>query len=313
MTIEIALAILGGLMGLGIGGELLVRGAVGIATRLGLSGVVTGVVIIGSATSMPELVASLQAAMLGSPEIAWGNIAGSNISNVLLILGCTALVTPFALSGAGRRDAAIGLAAAVLLWVIAGLGLASPGIGAGLLALTIAYFIWRIRHPGARDAEDDVEQGDKVNLPLSIVLLAGGVGALIIGAQWLVSGAIDLARVAGLSETVIGLTVVAIGTSLPELGASLVAALRGRPGMALGNVAGSNIYNLLLIGGVTMSVSPVAIPRDLLDLEWPVMVLAGGLLLVLCRYVSRLSRGIGALMVGLFAANTALLLLLEQA
>ncbi len=310
---SIALAILGGLVGLAVGGELLVRAAVGIARQMGMSNLVTGVVIVGSATSMPELVASLEAAMMGSPEIAWGNIAGSNIANVLLILGAVALVAPMTLSGAGKRDAVIGLLAAFVLWGISWFRLASPWIGAALLALTIAYFIWRIRHPGQRQAEDDEEEeGPPPRLLLAGALLAAGVGLLVIGAQFLVSGAIDLARIAGLSETAIGLTIVAIGTSLPELGASLTAALRGKPGLALGNVAGSNAYNLLLIGGVTMAVSPIPIPGALLDFEWPVMVAAAGLLFVLCRYVSRVGRGMGALMLGLFAANTALLFVLEQ-
>lgn len=314
MTPLVALAILGGLVALAIGGELLVRGAVGIARRMGLSNLVTGVVIVGSATSMPELVASLEAAMMGSPEIAWGNIAGSNIANVFLILGAVALLAPMALSGSGRRDAAIGLVAALIVWAISWLRLASPLIGAGLLALTIVYFVWRIRHPGPSQAEDEDEEeaGPVPGLVLSLMMLSAGVGALVVGAGWLVTGAIDLARLAGLSETTIGLTIVAVGTSLPELGASLTAALRGRPGLALGNVAGSNAYNLLLIGGVTMAVSPLPIPGALLDVEWPVMVAAAVLLFVLCRYFSRLGRAMGALLLGLFAANTALLLVLER-
>jgi cation:H+ antiporter len=145
-----------GLVGLALGGELLVRGAVGIAQRLGVSTLFTGLVIVGAATSMPEMVASVQAALAGSPEIAWGNIVGSNIANSLLILGITALVMPIAISGMGRRDAVVGLICSLLLWALALSGLGERWIGLAFLGLLIAYITWRYRHPGLTIPEDDL-------------------------------------------------------------------------------------------------------------------------------------------------------------
>lgn len=303
----ITLSILGGLVGLAIGGELLVRGATGISLKAGISPLVTGVLIVGAATSMPEMVASVQASLIGSPEIAWGNIVGSNIANTLLILGAGALIAPIALSGAGQRDAMAGLAAVVLLF---GLGLSGVGavwIGLALLGLLGAYAYWRIKHPSkAHDYEEEEEDAPE-SLLLAIVLFAAGVGLLIVSGNYLVDGAIQLARIFEISETVIGLTIVAIGTSLPELAATVAAAVKGKSALALGNVVGSNVFNLLLIGGATMAITPTPIPADLLDFEWPVLAATALMLLLLCRYAKGIGRGLGAVLVGAFALNTVIL------
>ena len=307
MTTAILL-ILAGLVGLGLGGELLVRGAVGLARRMGISNLVTGLVIVGAATSMPEMVASVQAALIGSPEIAWGNIAGSNLANTLLILGAAALVAPIILTGTGRRDAVVAFTASVLLWLLAMGGFASAWLGAGLLALLTVYIIWRYRHPRQAEEDEHEDEGEIPALWKSVMLFAVGVAALIAGGKYLVDGAIDVARFAGLSETVIGLTVVAVGTSLPELAASVAAALRGNSGLALGNVVGSNIYNILLIGGATMVISPVAIPAELVDLELPMVAVTALLVLLLCWFADRIGRVLGAVLLAGFIANTALIL-----
>jgi len=301
------LLVLAGLVGLGIGGELLVRGAVGFAQRMGISNLVTGLVIVGAATSMPEMVASVQAVMAGSAEIAWGNIAGSNISNSLLILGATAMVAPIVLTGTGKRDAVVGLGASLLLFAIAWWQFASPWIGAALLAGLTVYIVWRYNHP--RPDDEDEEEHLLPALWLSAVFLAIGVAALVGGGKLLVDGAIDLATFAGISETVIGLTVVAIGTSLPELAASVAAALRGKPGLALGNVVGSNIYNLLLIGGVTMTISVRPVPAELLDVEWPLVIASALMILLLCAFAHRITRWLGALLLAGFAAFNVMLLI----
>ncbi|MEP2737146.1 MAG: calcium/sodium antiporter [Erythrobacter sp.] len=304
---EMILMILGGLVGLAVGGELLVRGAVGIALKAGLSHLVTGVVIIGAATSMPELVASVQASLEGSPDIAWGNIAGSNIANSLLILGGAALVAPIMLTGAGKRDAISGLAAVGLLW---GIGLAGVGaiwIGGALLALLVAYIYWRVKHPSKAHDYEEEEEDAPDSIWVAIILFALGVGALILGGKYLVIGAIDVARLYDIPETVIGLTVVAIGTSLPELAATIAAALKGKSGLALGNVVGSNIFNLLLIGGATMVITPKAIPYELFDLEWPVLAATAVMLVLLCQFAKRIGRGLGVLLLAAFAINTAVL------
>ena len=298
------LLIIIGLIGLALGGELLVRGAVGIAKAMGLSTLLTGIIIVGMATSMPELVTSVEAARAGSPEIAWGNIVGSNIANTLLILGATALIAPIVLTGLGRRDAAVALGATI---VLAALALSQTGalwIGAGLLTLLVIYIIWRINHP--RDEEDDDDTIPR--LPMAILLFIGGLAALVFGGKWLVEGAIEIATAAGVSETVIGLTVVAIGTSLPELAASVAAAWRGKPGLAIGNVVGSNIYNIFLIGGATMLMAPAALPRELIGLQMAVLLGSALMLWVLLWRGRAIGRALGAALLVAFSANIVLTL-----
>jgi cation:H+ antiporter len=298
-VIEAILLSIVGLVGLAIGGEFLVKGSVGIAQKLGVSNLVTGLVIVGFATSMPEMVASVQAVMLGSPEIAWGNIAGSNIANAMLILGVTALIAPIVLTGTGRRDAVVALVVSAVVLAIGVAQFASAWLGAALLALLVTYIIWRYRHPRTDD-EDDDESAPTVGR--SIIYFVIGLALLVGGGKLLVDGAIDLARLAGISETVIGLTIVAIGTSLPELAASVAAALRGKSGLALGNVVGSNIYNILLIGGVTMILAPQPIPVSLNDVEWPLVVGTALIILLLCWFASRISRWMGAALLAGFTA-----------
>lgn len=291
-----------GLVGLALGGELLVRGAVGMAQRLRVSTLFTGLVIVGSATSMPEMVASVQAALAGSPEIAWGNIVGSNSANALLILGVTALLAPIAVSGMGRRDAVVALGVSLALWALAISGIGARGIGLVMLALLVAYVVWRYRHPGAAVPEDD-HIGHPPGWFAAGGLFVAGLAALVAGGQALVSGAIDLALLAGVSETAIGLTVVAVGTSLPELAASLAAAMRGRPGLALGNVVGSNIYNILMIGGATMAIAPFPLPASLAGAQMALMCASAAMVLVLLWRGETIGRLAGAAMITIFAAN----------
>ena len=302
--IEAILYVLAGLVGLTIGGELLVRGSGGIAQYLRVSNLVTGLVIVGAATSMPEMVASVQAALAGSPGIAWGNIVGSNIANTLLILGATALVMPIVLSGTGRRDAVVALLASLLLWGITALQWGSVWIGAALLAGIVAYVYWRYNHPHSNVGDDEDEPEPQLRLPAAILLFAIGLALLVAGGQALVFGAIDLSRLMGVSETVIGLTVVAVGTSLPELAASVAAAVRGKPGLAIGNVVGSNIYNILLIGGATMAIAPFAVPADLLAYELVLLALTAVVFLVIVARAREIGRLLGALLVISFIANT---------
>ena len=292
-----------GLVGLAIGGELLVRGAVSIAQRLGISNLVTGLVIVGFATSMPEMVASIEAALAGSPGIAWGNVVGSNLANTLLILGATAMIMPIALIGTGRRDAVVALIATLIIWLVTWLQTGSIWIGIVLLAGIAAYIYWRYNHPHSDAGDDDDEPEPTTTLTWAIMLFLGGLGLLVVGGSMLVSGAIDLARIFEVSETAIGLTVVAIGTSLPELAASVAAALRGKPGLAIGNVVGSNIYNILLIGGATMSIAPFAIPADLLTYELVVLAGSAVLFLLIVSYAKQIGRALGAFLLALYAGT----------
>ena len=296
---------LAGLVGLALGGELLVRGAVGIAQKLGVSTLFTGLVIVGFATSMPEMVASVQAALKGSPEIAWGNVVGSNLANTLMILGTSALVMPIALLGAGRRDALVALGATLLLWVLAASGYGARWVGLALLAGIVAYIVWRYNSPSKAALEDtDLEtKGDGL---LAGMLFVGGLVILVVGGQALVDGAIQLATIFNVPETVIGLTVVAVGTSLPELAASIAAAVRGKSGLAIGNVVGSNIYNILLIGGVTMSIAPQALPSELAGTQMILLTASALVVLGLLWFASRIGRVIGAALLAVFAANVIL-------
>lgn len=298
--------IVAGLVGLTIGGELLVRGSVAIAHRLGISNLVTGVVIMGAATSMPEMVASVQAALSGSPGVAWGNVVGSNLANTLLILGATAVIAPIVMHGVGKRDAVVALIATLALWALTFTQMASAWIGVLVLVLLVVYIVWRVNHLRVDDVEEEGESKEPP-LPIAIALFVGGLAVLIGGGQLLVTGAIDLAGQLGVSDAVIGLTVVAVGTSLPELAASVAAALRGRSDLAVGNVVGSNIYNILLIGGATMTIAPLPVSAEMLDFELPVLALSALLLLGLCRYAKRIGRGLGLLLLAAFVINTVLL------
>ncbi|MCK0128911.1 calcium/sodium antiporter [Erythrobacter sp. F6033] len=296
---------LAGLVGLAIGGELLVRGAVGIAQKLGVSTLFTGLVIVGFATSMPEMVASVQAALAGSPEIAWGNIVGSNLANTLLILGVSALVTPIVLIGTGRRDAVVALGVTLLLWALIASQMGGRWIGLVLLGGILAYIVWRYRHPGA-NAGEDMEDDAPSKGWLAGLLFVVGLGILVAGGNALVTGAISLATIFKVPETVIGLTVVAVGTSLPELAASIAAALRGKSALAIGNVVGSNIYNILLIGGATMTLAPQAAPFELAGLQMALLTASALILLALLWKAKSIGRVLGAVLVAAFAANVVL-------
>ena len=307
-----------GLILLVVGGELLVRGAVGLAEKAGVSALVIGLVIVGFGTSMPELVTSVEAAMAGSPAIAWGNIVGSNIANSLLILGAAALVAPMVISSPKRwRDPSVALSASLVLLLLAVTGAGGPLVAGILLASLIAYIAWcyieerraepAVVHNAPYDRAQALEMSD-TNLhgaPAGwlkpILFTLAGLTVLIGGGRLLVGGAIDLARVAGLSETLIGLTIVAIGTSLPELVTSVIAARKGEAEVAFGNVVGSNIYNILGIGGATMLLAPGAIPANLLPLEIG-LVVAGSLVILFLAFVRGVSRVPAAVLLAAYAA-----------
>ncbi|HZG08262.1 MAG TPA: calcium/sodium antiporter [Allosphingosinicella sp.] len=307
------------------GGELLVRGAVRIAERLRLSPMLIGLTIVGMGTSMPELATSVQAALAGSPGIAVGNIVGSNLANLLLILGLAALLAPIAVAqGTLWRDGGVGVAAT--------LGLIAFGVTLGLgrvaallfLAGIAAYIFYAYRqekagaaHTAAYDKAAAAEAVDPAfiadqqstgSLLVPALLFLVGLGLIIVGGVLLVQGAIGIAQAFGVSDTVIGLTVVAVGTSFPELVTSVVAALKRQGDIALGNVLGSNIYNILFIGGVTGLVSPGEVPASILGFDlW--LLLAASLGVMLFAWTGgRLSRREGLVLVaayGLYLAFTA--------
>jgi cation:H+ antiporter len=272
-----------GLIGLFFGGEALVRGAVGIAHRLAMPPFLIGLTVVGFGTSTPELLVSVDAALRGVPDIAIGNVVGSNIGNSLLILGLAALVWPIRISGGTlRRDTAVMVAAALALVVPFWAGALSRPAGVALVAALIAYLVTAYFRPG-----DDVPAAHPAPpMPLARALawVAVGLIALMAGARFLVDGAVSIARDHGISEAFIGLTIVAIGTSLPELATSLVAAFRRQSEIAIGNIVGSNIFNVLGILGVTAVIAPIPVADRFIAFDLPVMIavsaaLAGVLLL----------------------------------
>lgn len=277
------------ILGLGLlvaGGEGFVRGSVAIARRLGVSSLLIGLTLVGFGTSLPELVTSVQAALDGVPGIAVGNVVGSNIANILLILGLTAVIYPVAVDRAVlRRDGVVLVIATLAALAIVLSGALGRVAGVALVVMLIAYVIYSYivdrkgqASPGMR--EDVEAAGGHQPIAISLLLVIGGLGLTIFGARLLVSSAVEIATALGVSETVIGLTVVAVGTSLPELVTSVIAAVRRHTDIALGNIIGSNIFNILFILGVTGLVQPIPVPAEIVRLDIWVMLAATALLLV---------------------------------
>ena len=289
------------------GGELLVRGAVSAARRLGVTELVIGLTVVGFGTSMPELLVSVEAALKGRPEIAIGNVVGSNMANLLLIGGVTAVLAPSGgWGGDVRRDVLLMLVATVLLLLAAAYGML-PTWGGVLLLLFLASYLYAHYRASRTCGESD---GDNVVVTpkkpawLAAALLAAGLAMLFAGANLLVEGASAIALALGVSEAVIGLSIVAIGTSLPELATSIVAAWRGRAGVAIGNIVGSNIFNILGILGVTALVAPLPISERFWRIDVPLVLaisLAFAAMLVLR---DRLGRTTGLVMLAAYAAYT---------
>ena len=306
------LYILIGLAGLFLGGEALVRGAVAIAVQMGISKLVIGLTIVGFGTSMPELLVSMNAALAGSPDIALGNVVGSNIANILLILGVSALVYPIAGWDRNvRRDALVALAVAVLTLIL--VQFAVIGRLAGLMmAAALGLYLWSIfakekLAPSQITDESDPHRAADMTQIVAAGAVVLGLLLLVSGADFLVEGATNIARGFGISEAVIGLTIVAVGTSLPELATSVAAALRKHSDVALGNVIGSNIFNILGILGLTAFVQPVGVGPGFAAFDAPVMLAVTMLLAGLLFFAKLIDRRIGAAMVAAYAAYTAAL------
>lgn len=292
MLLDLGLVALG-LVLLFAGGDALVRGAVALAARLGLPPLLIGLTVVGFGTSMPELLVSLQAAWDGLPDIAVGNVVGSNIANILLILAIAMVLAPMSTRIPGlRRDLAMMMASAVALAACALLYGMNAWIGAGFVLALVAYLTFSATI-GRAETPDLPETALKTPVWQSLAFVAGGLVALVFGADFLVEGASNVARALGVSDAVIGLTVVAVGTSLPELAASVAAALRRHPEIALGNVVGSNIFNILGILGVTAMIAPIPIAPQIVSFDIPVMLGVSAALAVLLLAVPRLPRWAG--------------------
>ncbi|MCE8510033.1 calcium/sodium antiporter [Ruegeria pomeroyi] len=299
------LYIAAGLIGLFLGGEALVRGSVGLARRLGLSPLLIGLTVVGFGTSTPELLVSVDAALRGVPDIALGNILGSNIANILLIGGITSLVWPINGKSAGLwRDLTAMLVATLALAPVLLGGQMTRGVGLFLLLSLVAYLIWSYRQSGGSCADSaETDLPELPSRPLVTPLLIGaGLLGLMIGARLLVDGAVSVAQGLGVSDAFIGLTIVAVGTSLPELATSVIAAFRRQSEIAVGNIVGSNIFNILGILGATAVIAPIPVAARFALFDLPVALAAAVAFSVLLLWRAGVSRRAGILLLLAYVA-----------
>jgi cation:H+ antiporter len=291
-----------GLALLVLGAHWLVESAIVIARYWGLSELVIGLTVVAFGTSSPELLVCLMAAFQGTDDISVGNIVGSNIANILLIIGVSALVWPIKVMGATlRRDTAMMMAAVLVLVPIFAVGQVGRLSGVLLVAGLAGYLVWAYVRPGVAVIE---EEG--VPAPSSVLVsslwVVGGLVALMLGARFLVDGAVAIARGYGISEAFIGLTIVAVGTSLPELATSLIAALRRQSEIAIGNILGSGIFNVLGILGLTAVITPIPVAPRFLTFDLPVLIAVSLLLAMLLLTRPVIGRGVGVAMLAGYVA-----------
>ncbi|NUN49508.1 MAG: calcium/sodium antiporter [Candidatus Brocadiae bacterium] len=299
-----------------LGGDWLVGSSSALAARAGISRLVVGLTVVAFGTSAPELAVSISGAAAGKPDIAFGNVLGSNLFNTLAILGLSAAIAPLAIS---RRlfafDLPVMIAASLALWGIAADGRVGRLEGL-LLALGLAvYLAFQIRLSRGDPPPDPGEPPAPVrSLPRSLGMIVFSLAILVVGSQLLVRGASDLARAFGLSELIIGLTIVAVGTSLPEVAASVAATLRGHRDIAVGNIVGSNIFNIGSVLGLSAAVAPsgIAVAREALALDIPIMVGSAILCLPVFFTGRRVSRLEGWLFLASYGAYVAFLILDAQ-
>jgi len=302
-----------GLIALYFGAEALVKGGAGLALRLGLTPLVIGLTVIAFGTSSPEMVVSVQAAQAGTGAIAIGNVVGSNICNIALILGLCALISPLRADlQLIRREVPIMIGVAILALLILADGHIARWEGGILLAALIAYTTVTVRQARAATAAgaaagagftDELGQGKPMGLGLSIAAVVGGLALLVVGSHFFVEGAVTLATRWGMSQMAIGLTIVAVGTSLPELATSLIAAIKRQGDVAIGNIVGSNIFNVLGILGIAALVRPLDAP-ELAWVDLGVMLLVSVALLPVVRSGGRISRGEGAVLLAVYLGYT---------
>lgn len=297
------------------GAELLVRGASALAAALRISPLVIGLTIVAYGTSAPELAVSVQSGVAGQGDLALGNVVGSNIFNVLLILGLSATIAPLIVSRQlVRRDVPLMIGVSFVFLLLALDGGISRLDGLLLFAGAISYTAYTViqsRREPQPPANTTASERPPAPWPVQVALLVVGLGMLVLGSRWLVNGAVAFAEALGVSELIIGLTIVAAGTSLPEVATSVLASLRGERDIAVGNVVGSNIFNLLSVLGLTALVSPAAIPVSgaALAFDIPVMlaVALACLPIFFTGYV--IARWEGLLFLGYYVAYTLYLIL----
>jgi cation:H+ antiporter len=306
---------LGGLVALVFGGHALVRGASAIAARTRLSPLVVGLTVVAWGTSAPELAVSLGAALRGQGDIALGNVVGSNIVNVLGVVGASALAAPLVVSRRlVRLDVPILVALSLGVYSFAADGRIGRGDGLLLAAAGVAYTVFALRVSRGDAIPGETSAGRSRGLLPAAALVAGGLALLGLGGRWMVESATAFARALGVGELVIGLTVVAAGTSLPEAAASVIAALRGERDIAVGNAVGSNIFNLVAVLGLTGILAPGGVPvaTAALAFDIPVMVAVAVACLPLFFTGHAVARWEGGLLLGYYGAYTLYLVLAAQ-
>ncbi len=310
-----------GLIGLVAGAELLVRGASKLALSFGISPLVVGLTVVAFGTSAPELAVSVQSAWSGQVDIALGNVIGSNIFNVLFILGASALIVPLVVhQQIIRQEVPVMIGASLLLWAMAADGGISRWEGLLLASLVVGYTVIIIRQSRREtaaikaeyeEAFDGGAKGWDSHWGVQILLILTGLALLVLGANWLVEAAVAFAHYLGVSELIIGLTIVAVGTSLPEVATSIMAALRGERDIAVGNVVGSNIFNILSVLGISTSVAPsdLVVGPAMLAFDLPIMVAVAVVCLPVFFNGSCITRWEGALFLALYVAYSLYLFL----
>jgi len=301
--------ILGGLVLLVFAGDFLVRGSVSIAQRFGIPTILIGLTVVAFGTSAPEMVVGINAVLSGFPTLALGNVVGSNIANIWLVIGVPAIVAPMmCASPKFTQNMMIMLGVSVIFMALASTGVITMPIGLVFILLLAAFLYFSARRAQASPNYDEllVEIDGVPDEPdgvlVSITLIIGGLVGLIIGANLLVTGSVEIARALGVSEAVIGLTLVAIGTSIPELVTALVAAVRKEADVALGNVIGSNIFNILAILGASSMFGDIPVPEGFLKFDIWVMLAASLMLLPFAVFRWNLGRRAGVLFTGLYIA-----------
>ena len=299
-----------GLVLLILGGELALRGAIGLARNLNISPAVIGLTIMGFGTSAPELVVTVQAVLSGSADLAVGNAIGSNIANTLLILGAGAVIRPLTCDPRGvRRDGAVMLGTTLLLCVVGLTGGIVLWQGVAMLGMLFLFMGWSyVQDKRYRDEATDLHEGMAeetngipTNIAIIAVFIAGGFAGLAFGANLLVDAAVALAKAAGISEAIIGLTLVAFGTSLPELAATMVAAYRRHTDIAIANVLGSNIFNILGVLGTGALFGPLPFTAHIVTIDQWVMLAAAAILLPIMITGWRVSRTEGTMLLIAYA------------
>ena len=320
MDIQLLIYLILGLALLVFGGSLLVRGASQLARVVGMSPIVIGLTVVAFGTSAPELATSVAATLRGQSDIAFGNVVGSNIFNILLILGASALIGPLVVAQKlVRIDVPIMIGLTIVLLVLAWNGVIGRGEGALLLLALALYIAFTVRlsrnESSAIRAEYAQEYGTRrqrfASLGSSLIFVAIGLVLLVLGSRWLVDGAVGVARTFGVSELIIGLTIVAAGTSLPEVATSLLAAWKGERDIAVGNVIGSNIFNILgvLSSAAVLAPDGVAVATSALRFDLPVMIAASLACLPIFATGHRVDRWEGIVLLLYYVAYVAYLVL----